>query len=78
MFGVNSGSAGSHKKFRQSHGLPFPLLVDQGKTVARLYGANGFPVVRRTVYAIGKDGRLVFAERGMPEPARILAALTAQ
>ena len=78
VFGVNSGSAASHEKFRRNHGLPFPLLVDQGKNVARLYGANGFPVVRRTVYAIDKDGRVAFAERGMPEPARILAALTAR
>jgi peroxiredoxin Q/BCP len=74
LFGVNPGGAESHAKFRAHYHFPFPLLVDRGKKVARLYGANGL-VIRRTVYGIGTDGRIVFAERGKPEPARILAAL---
>ena len=77
VFGVNPGGAASHAKFRQNQRLPFPLLVDEGKKVARLYGANGI-VVRRTVYGIGKDGRIAFAESGKPEPSKVLAALTAE
>jgi peroxiredoxin Q/BCP len=77
VFGVNPGSAASHAKFRANHHFPFPLLVDAGKKVAALYGAGGL-IVRRTVYGIDKDGRIVFAARGKPEPARVLAALTAQ
>jgi peroxiredoxin Q/BCP len=77
VFGVNPGSASSHKKFRDNHRMPFPLLVDEGQKVARAYAASGI-VVRRTVYAIGRDGRIAFAERGKPEPARVLAALSAQ
>jgi peroxiredoxin Q/BCP len=75
VLGVNPGSAASHAKFRKNRSLPFPLLVDEGKRVAELYGANGI-VPRRTVYGIGRDGRIAFAERGKPTPAKVLAALT--
>ena len=74
LFGVNPGSPASHARFRQNHRFPFPLLVDQGKKLARLYGSGGL-LVRRTVYAIDKSGRIAFAARGKPEPSRILAAL---
>ncbi len=77
VLGVNPGSAASHTKFRKNQGFPFPLLVDEGKKVAQLYNASGL-IIRRTVYGIGKDGRIVFAERGKPDPTRVLAALTAQ
>ena len=77
VLGVNPGSASSHTKFRKNQGFPFPLLVDDGKKVAELYNASGL-VIRRTVYGIGKDGRVVFAERGKPDPSRVLAALTVQ
>ena len=74
VFGVNPGSAESHTKFRKNRSLPLALLVDEGKQVAALYGANGI-VPRRTVYGIGRDGRIAFAERGQPTPAKVLAAL---
>ena len=77
LFGVNPATAASHAKFRCNHRLPFPLLVDKGKKVARLYGAGGF-IVRRTVYAIGAGGRILFAERGKPAPHRILDAISQQ
>ena len=76
VLGINPGSAASHAKFRGKHGFPFPLLVDRGQKVARLYHANGL-VLRRSVYAVGRDGRILFAERGKPHPSRILAAITA-
>lgn len=74
VLGINPGDAGSHSRFKQRHGFPFPLLVDRGKTVASLYKSGGL-IIRRTVYAIAPDGRIAFAERGAPVPERILAAL---
>jgi peroxiredoxin Q/BCP len=74
VFGVNPGSGASHSSFRLKQRLPFPLLVDRGQKVARLYQAHGI-VVKRTVYLIGKDGRILFAQRGSPSPDEILAAL---
>ena len=73
VFGVNPGSAKSHDKFRQKFKLPFPLLVDESQKVAQLYHAHGL-IVKRTVYLIGKDGVIKFAQRGMPSPDEVLRA----
>jgi peroxiredoxin Q/BCP len=73
VFGVNPGSAGSHTRFRTKYKLPFPLLVDKGQNVAEMYHANGI-IIKRTVYLIGTDGKIAFAERGMPAPEKVLAA----
>ena len=74
VFGVNPGKAESHRKFRSRHGFPFPLLVDEGKKIAGIYGAGGI-FIKRCVYGIGADGAIVFAEAGMPAPEKILEAL---
>jgi len=75
VFGVNPQSTESHAAFRRKQSLPFPLLADQGQRVARLYHVSGL-APKRTVYLIGPDGKIVFAERGMPSPDQLLAALT--
>jgi peroxiredoxin Q/BCP len=41
VYGVNPGSAESHKKFIDKNRLELPLLVDEGQEVARLYSAHG-------------------------------------
>ena len=73
VYGVNPGNAQSHAEFRKKFHLPYPLLVDEGKRVANLYNAGGL-FVKRTVYLIGKDGKIRFAQRGMPSPAEVLQA----
>jgi len=78
VFGVNPQTAASHKKFVADQSLPFPLLVDEKRTVSTLYGAGGAPVPQRTVYSIDKEGNIVFAERGMPAHENILAPLKAK
>ena len=64
MWGVSGDDASSHRRFAQRHGLPFPLLVDEGN---RLRQAFGVPSVLgllpgRVTYLIDGDGviRLVF------------------
>ena len=74
VFGVNPQSARSHAKFRGKYRLPFALLVDAGRKVAKLYRASGL-IVKRTVYLIGPDGSIRFARRGMPAPAEVLGAI---
>lgn len=75
VFGVNPASVADHKTFRDNHQFPFPLLSDtEGEIVAR-YGARGLlGLTKRTVYGIDTEGRIVFAERGMPDTDTILAA----
>lgn len=64
VWGVSGDDAPSHRRFAQRHGLPFPLLVDEGN---RLRQAFGVPSVLgllpgRVTYLIDGDGviRLVF------------------
>ena len=71
---MNPQSASSHARFKDKHQLPFPLLVDSGKRVAERYRCGGL-FVRRTVYLIGPDGRILFAERGMPSPDQVMKAI---
>lgn len=72
VFGVNSNNATSHRKFREKYRIPYPLLVDQGKKISNRYNTGGL-ITRRTVYLIGKDGKILFAQRGMPSPQEIIS-----
>ncbi len=75
VFGVNPANAASHRSFRENHNFPFPLLADTEGELVRNYGCRGtLGVVKRTVYGIDTEGRIVFAERGMPDHNSILAA----
>jgi len=74
VFGINPGSAQSHQQFVSKQKFPFPLLVDDQKRVARLYGADGVIMISRTVYGIDKEGKVVFAKRGMPSTQEILSS----
>jgi peroxiredoxin Q/BCP len=73
VFGVNPAGAQKHASFREKYHFPFPLLVDQGQKIAALYHADGL-WVKRTVYLIGPDGTIRFAQRGMPKPSEVLKA----
>jgi thioredoxin-dependent peroxiredoxin len=39
ILGISTDSQESHAKFREKYNLPFPLLVDEGHSVAEKYGA---------------------------------------
>jgi peroxiredoxin len=70
-----------NRAFAVRHGFQFQLLVDLFQRVARLYEAAkpGVPLLnKRVVYVIGRDGRILFAEEGMPSDARLLEALDAE
>ena len=72
VLGVNPAGAKKHAAFRSHHQFPFPLLVDRGQQVASRYHANGL-IVKRTVYLIGKSGKIRYARRGKPDPQEVLA-----
>lgn len=67
VLGVSTDSAESHRKFRAVHNLLFPLLVDEGATVATAYGAWGEKVLygrtfigmTRATFLIGPNGKLL-------------------
>lgn len=67
ILGVSTDTAESHRKFREKHELPFPLLVDEDARVATAYGAWGEKVLygrrsigmTRSTFIIGHDGTLL-------------------
>ena len=78
-YGVNEGSPQSHARFIDEQMLPFDLLVDEGLKVAAAYGALKPEGNRidRTVVVVGKDGTILFREKGAPPPDRLLKAIAA-
>ena len=65
VIGINSEKGEKHGRFREHHGLPFRLLVDPGREVARAYEAIGpFGLyTARVTYLIGSDGLILDSVR---------------
>jgi len=76
VFGVNPARSAAHQKFREKYKFPFPLLIDEGQKIAKLYQSDGWFAPRRTVYLIGPDGNIRYARRGKPWPQEVLATAT--
>jgi len=72
VLGVNPASETKHARFCANYGFQFSLLADPGQRVGALYGAKGL-IVKRTVYLIGKSGKIRYARRGKPMPEEVLA-----
>jgi thioredoxin-dependent peroxiredoxin len=75
VYGVNPASAERHRLFMQKLDLPFPLIVDKGGRVSRVFRAGFGPVIRRTVYIIDPEGKVAFARRGAPPVEEMLAII---
>lgn len=76
-FGVNPATVDAHMKYAGKMQFGFTLLSDPERAIARAYGAlkpDGRGI-QRTVYVIGRDGRIVFGVRGAPATADVLAAV---
>jgi peroxiredoxin Q/BCP len=64
IVGISGDYVFSHREWAKHHDLPFRLASDHRHDVARAYGsfneASGFN--RRTVYVVGRDGRIAYAD----------------
>lgn len=58
VIGVSLDTKESHARFSEKHGLPFPLLSDRGKEVAKAYGVLGMGGIstKRVTFIINKEG----------------------
>jgi len=75
--GVNPGDAETHEKFREAHALNFPLLVDENAEVAKAYDSlkpDGDGILR-TVFVVGKNGKVIYSKEGKPPWQLILNAI---
>ena len=75
--GVNPASVPDHEKYVTKFKFNFRLLADTERRAARDYHAlkpDGKGILR-TVYLIGRDGKVVFGKRGAPAASEVLAVL---
>jgi peroxiredoxin Q/BCP len=66
VIGVSLDSMESHSKFSEKYALPFAILSDRGKEVAKAYGVlgtGGF-LAKRVTFIIDKNGKItdIFAK----------------
>ena len=67
ILGVSTDDVDTHRRFREEHGLRFPLLSDEGAEVSTRYGSWGEKTLygrksigmTRSTFIIGPDGKLV-------------------
>ncbi len=64
ILGVSFDSVASHKSFIAKYNLPFVLLADTDKSVAKLYGVAGddSKVASRVTFVINKAGKIAFVD----------------
>ncbi len=76
-FGVNPASTESHLKYVEKMRFNFPLLSDPDRAIAGAYHAlkEDGKGIARTVYVIGTDGSVRYAQRGAPPVDLIVAAV---
>ena len=59
VVGVSVDDADRQHRFAEDCSLPFPLVADPGKAIARLYGVLGaFGLARRVTFLLDADGRV--------------------
>jgi peroxiredoxin Q/BCP len=61
---ISADSVNSHVSWASDMKFPFALVSDPTMSTADLYGSRrpGSPMANRTVFVIGKDGRIVWRE----------------
>ncbi|MDE1976040.1 MAG: thioredoxin-dependent thiol peroxidase [Elusimicrobia bacterium] len=81
VLGVSPDSAKSHASFKEKQGLPFPLLVDEDKSLCQAYGVwkeksmygRKYMGVERSTFVIGPDGRIKNVWRKVSVPGHVEA-----
>ena len=58
VIGISYNSSVALKKFKERYSLPFSLLSDRKKEVAKSFGANGLFTPKRMTFVIDKNGKI--------------------
>lgn len=81
VFGLNQAEAESHSAFAAANGITFPLLVDRGGSVARLFKAciqiPTAPMYIRSVYLVNPERKIRLGNRGSPSVEAIVRSIEA-
>ncbi|MGI0072077.1 MAG: peroxiredoxin, partial [Thermoplasmata archaeon] len=66
VVGVSVDTVADQKRFAESCGVPFPLVADRDKEIAKRYGVLGLlGIAKRVTFFIGPDGRVTEVVQGM-------------
>jgi peroxiredoxin len=76
VFGVSCDSPYSHAAFRKQYNIPYPLLSDPTRRMAKAYdmwaGEEPYNCTKRGTVVIGKDGRVTYwHEQPMREARKV-------
>jgi rhodanese-related sulfurtransferase/peroxiredoxin len=77
VFGVHTARTDRLRELRHRLGLDFFLLYDPLAVESRALRCSSRvrPVTKDNVVVIGKDGKVMFADRGQVDPGRVLEAI---
>jgi peroxiredoxin Q/BCP len=78
VLGVNPADTQTHAKFAAEYRFPFAVVSDEEARIASAYGCRGPQMNIRTVYVIGRGGKVLLADRGFVSHERIFTAIDAQ
>lgn len=65
VLGVSFDSQASHQQFKEKYKLPFRLLVDPDKKIAKAYGSSGILFASRDTFVIDGQGKILKIYRGV-------------
>jgi peroxiredoxin len=81
VFGVSCDSPFSHAAFKKQYGIPYDLLADPTRKMAKAYGMfageEPYNCTKRGTVVINKDGRISFYQEVAMKEARKIEALAA-
>jgi peroxiredoxin Q/BCP len=67
VLGINPQGLASHERFAAKHGLSFPLLADEDKSVCRAYGALGLlGMAKRALVLVGPGREVRYSRVDLP------------
>jgi thioredoxin-dependent peroxiredoxin len=76
IVGVSVDSVEDQKSFAQRCGVPFPLVADRDKSIARQYGVLGLlGIAKRVTFFVAADGRIAEVVQGMMPGPHVRRAL---
>ncbi len=76
VVGVSVDSVAAQRSFRERCDLPFPLIADDDKRIARAYDVLGFlGMAKRVTFLIGPDGTVEAVHQGVLPAPHVRAAL---
>jgi peroxiredoxin Q/BCP len=85
VFGISADKPSAQKKFKEKYELPYSLLADEDKAIAKKFGVlkekslygKKYMGIDRTTFVIGPEGKIAAVVNGVKPEEHAAAVLTA-